>query len=87
MRISIILFGVVIAFLMVAGLVYAAYYLPTTSTPTDSYMTAPTEATNSSTVLLTDISNVGVSAGAGLVLLFSCLAVLAGIGLVRAYAR
>ena len=70
--------------LMVVGLMYVA---AGTQPLTDSYGSAATEATNSTGTLLTNISNVGVSAGAGLLLLFACLGVLAGIGLVRAYAR
>jgi len=86
MRISIILFAFVVMALMVAGLMYVAS-TTTDTLPTDSYGSAPTETTNSTGALLETITNTGAAAGAGLLLLFGCLTVLAGLVMIRHYAR
>lgn len=54
---------------------------------TDSYGSTTSSTVNETGTLLTDITNTGLSAGAGILLLFSCLAAIAGIVMIRHYAR
>ena len=69
---------------MIGGIVFASSTL--TSTPTDSYGTTASATVNETASMIEGLTSTGISAGAGLLLVFAVLGVLTGIGLLRHYA-
>ena len=86
MKIGAILFGIVIIFLMIAGLGFAVANLSATQI-TDTYGSAPSAAVNDTSALLANVSSAGQAGGTGLLLVVVCIGLIIGVGLLIVYAR
>jgi len=68
---------------MIVGIMYVAS--TTTYIPIDSYGSTTSATVNETGTLLETVTSTGVSAGAGLLLLFACLSIIAGAVMIRTY--
>lgn len=78
-----LLFAFTIAAMVVCGLVFVAANTNTQTIDTYGNVADTTQSTD----LLTGITNTGTAAATGLVILFSCLAIIGSVFLVRQYSH
>ena len=86
MKLGAVIFGISVLFCVVMGIGMAASILSSQNI-SDTYGNAPSEQSNSSQALVTNVTSIGQSAGTGLFFVFAMLGIFAAITFLMVYGK